>query len=65
MDRYDVDVRLGDGTYGSVWKATKKQTSEVVSNSGEGFQASTKGRNGPISPPLGVEETRLVLYPSI
>ena len=28
--RYDVTVQLGDGTYGSVMKATNKQSGEVV-----------------------------------
>jgi protein kinase len=28
--RYKVIKQLGDGTYGSVWKATNRQTNEVV-----------------------------------
>ena len=30
MNRYKVLKQLGDGTYGSVWKATNRQTNEVV-----------------------------------
>ena len=30
MDRYKVARQLGDGTYGSVWKATNRETNEVV-----------------------------------
>ena len=30
MNRYKVYRQLGDGTYGSVWKAVNKQTNEVV-----------------------------------
>lgn len=30
MNRYKVIKQLGDGTYGSVWKAVNRQTSEVV-----------------------------------
>eukprot|EP00897_Mesotaenium_endlicherianum_P000198 jgi/Mesen1/10179/ME000076S09686 len=30
MNRYEVSGQLGDGTYGSVWKAMNKQTNEVV-----------------------------------
>jgi len=30
MNRYKVTKQLGDGTYGSVWKATNRQTNEVV-----------------------------------
>uniref|UniRef100_A0A7S1SGU5 non-specific serine/threonine protein kinase n=1 Tax=Tetraselmis chuii TaxID=63592 RepID=A0A7S1SGU5_9CHLO len=30
MNRYKVVKQLGDGTYGSVWKAVNRQTSEVV-----------------------------------
>ena len=30
MQRYDVTVQLGDGSYGSVMKATNKQSGEVV-----------------------------------
>jgi serine/threonine protein kinase len=29
--RYKVVKQLGDGTYGSVWKAINRQTNEVVS----------------------------------
>lgn len=29
--RYKVQKQLGDGTYGSVWKAINRQTNEVVS----------------------------------
>ena len=29
-NRYKVIKQLGDGTYGSVWKATNRQTNEVV-----------------------------------
>ena len=31
--RYKVSKQLGDGTYGSVWKATNMQTKEPVSTS--------------------------------
>lgn len=31
--RYKVVKQLGDGTYGSVWKAMNRQTNEVVRNS--------------------------------
>lgn len=31
MNRYKVTKQLGDGTYGSVLKATHRQTGEVVS----------------------------------
>eukprot|EP00242_Pyramimonas_sp_CCMP2087_P018443 CAMPEP_0198204824 /NCGR_PEP_ID=MMETSP1445-20131203/8296_1 /TAXON_ID=36898 /ORGANISM="Pyramimonas sp., Strain CCMP2087" /LENGTH=467 /DNA_ID=CAMNT_0043876887 /DNA_START=528 /DNA_END=1927 /DNA_ORIENTATION=+ len=30
MNRYKVMKQLGDGTYGAVWKATNRQTNEVV-----------------------------------
>ncbi|CAM6102051.1 unnamed protein product [Calypogeia fissa] len=30
MERYKVMKQLGDGTYGSVWKAVNRQTNEVV-----------------------------------
>lgn len=30
--RYKIMKQLGDGTYGSVWKATNRQTNEVVSD---------------------------------
>lgn len=30
MQRYRVTTQLGDGTYGSVFKATNRQTGEVV-----------------------------------
>jgi len=30
MNRYKVIKQLGDGTYGSVWKATNRQTNEVT-----------------------------------
>eukprot|EP00899_Mesostigma_viride_P025778 jgi/Mesvir1/6385/Mv12270-RA.1 len=30
MNRYKVARQLGDGTYGSVWRATNRQTNEVV-----------------------------------
>ena len=30
MNRYKVQKQLGDGTYGSVWKATNRETNEVV-----------------------------------
>jgi protein kinase len=30
MNRYKVARQLGDGTYGSVWKATNRETNEVV-----------------------------------
>jgi protein kinase len=30
MQRYKVTKQLGDGTYGSVFKAVNKQTGEVV-----------------------------------
>lgn len=30
MNRYKVTKQLGDGTYGSVLKATHRQTGEVV-----------------------------------
>lgn len=30
MNRYKVVKQLGDGTYGSVWKAINRQTNEVV-----------------------------------
>ncbi len=32
MNRYKVTKQLGDGTYGSVLKATHRQTGEVVRN---------------------------------
>lgn len=30
MCRYRVTEQLGDGTYGSVWKAINRETNEVV-----------------------------------
>jgi len=30
MERYKVIKELGDGTYGSVWKALNQQTHEIV-----------------------------------
>lgn len=30
MDRYRIHERLGDGTYGSVWRATERQSREMV-----------------------------------
>lgn len=30
MERYKVIKELGDGTYGSVWKALNQQTNEIV-----------------------------------
>jgi len=30
MNRYKVVKQLGDGTYGSVWKATHRQSGEEV-----------------------------------
>jgi protein kinase len=30
MDRYKVMKQLGDGTYGSVWKAVNNDTNEIV-----------------------------------
>eukprot|EP00887_Chlorella_sp_A99_P006950 scaffold2.g6950.t1 len=30
MDRYKITKQLGDGTYGSVWKAVHRETGEVV-----------------------------------
>ena len=30
MERYKIIKQLGDGTYGTVWKAINRQTNEIV-----------------------------------